>query len=128
MAERIETFGVEHLDDCARLFLTAFNAEPWNDSYTLDTAKKQLVWHLEVALPGCVGLVSLNDGVTTIGYREPSVPIYNYFGGSAVTDEQTCLLAYTLSENNLAKANKLQEEFTDSPTIAKRTKLLLTRI
>lgn len=128
MAERIETFGVEHLDDCARLFLTAFNAEPWNDSYTLDTAKKQLVWHLEV--PGCVGLVSLNDGVTafTIGYREPSVPIYNYFGGSAVTDEQTCLLAYTLSENNLAKANKLQEEFTDSPTIAKRTKLLLTRI
>lgn len=125
MAERIETFGVEHLDDCARLFLTAFNAEPWNDSYTLDTAKKQLVWHLEV--PGCVGLVSLNDGVTafTIGYREPSVPIYNYFGGSAVTDEQTGLLAYTLSENNLAKANKLQEEFTDFANDSKKNEIVV---
>ena len=72
MAERIETFGVEHLDDCARLFVTAFNAEPWNDKYIPDTAKKQLDWHLRV--PGCVGLVSVIGGVVAfaIGYQEPT--------------------------------------------------------
>ncbi len=59
MSERIETFTIDHLDVCAHLFMTAFNAEPWNDSYTLDTAKKQLEWHLRV--PGCVGLVSINN-------------------------------------------------------------------
>ncbi len=52
--------------------MTAFNAEPWNDSYTLDTAKRQLAWHLEV--PGCVGLVTVNDGIVAfaIGYQEPT--------------------------------------------------------
>jgi len=72
MTERIEAFKPEHLDECAHLFMTAFNAEPWNDEYTLDTAKKQLAWHLEV--PGCVGLVSIKDGIVAfaIGYREPT--------------------------------------------------------
>jgi GNAT superfamily N-acetyltransferase len=72
MAERIEAFKVDHLDDCAHLLMAAFNAEPWNDEYTLDTAKKQLAWHLQI--PGCVGLVSVNDGVAAfaIGYREPT--------------------------------------------------------
>ncbi len=72
MAERIEEFEADHLDDCARLFMTAFNAEPWNDNYTLDTAKKQLDWHLRV--PGCVGLVTIQDGIVAfaLGYREPT--------------------------------------------------------
>src|SRR5829696_1280110 len=72
MVERIETFGLEHLDDCAHLFMTAFNAEPWNDKYTFDTARKQLAWHLRV--PGCVGLISVRDGIVAfaIGYQEPT--------------------------------------------------------
>jgi aminoglycoside 6'-N-acetyltransferase I len=72
VSERIETFEIDHLDDCAHLFMTAFNAEPRNDSYTLDTAKKQLAWHLEV--PGCVGLVTVSDGIVAfaVGYREPT--------------------------------------------------------
>ena len=72
MTERIEAFNAEHLDECAYLFMTAFNAEPWNDEYTLDTAKKQLAWHLEV--PGCLGLVAVKDGIVAfaIGYREPT--------------------------------------------------------
>ena len=72
MTERIEAFKPEHLDECAQLFMTAFNAEPWNDEYTLDPAKKQLAWRLEV--PGWVGLVSVKDGFVTfaIGYREPT--------------------------------------------------------
>lgn len=72
MAEHIEAFTIEHLDECAHLSMTAFNAEPWNDNYTLDTAKKQLDWHLRV--PGCVGLVTINDGIVAfaIGYQEPT--------------------------------------------------------
>jgi aminoglycoside 6'-N-acetyltransferase I len=72
MSERIETFKVGHLDECAHLFMIAFNVEPWNDQYTLNTARKQLAWHLEV--PGCVGLVSINEGIVAfaIGYREPT--------------------------------------------------------
>src|SRR3712207_3497562 len=49
--------------------MTAFNAEPWNDEYTLDTAKKQLAWHLEV--PGCVGLVSHQGWDCGVRYRVP---------------------------------------------------------
>ena len=48
VAERIEKFGVDHLDECARLAVATFNAEPWNDKWTFDTAKKQLAWHLRV--------------------------------------------------------------------------------
>ncbi len=73
MSERIETFTIVHLDDCAHLFMTAFNAEPWNDKYTLDTARKQLAWHLDV--PGYLGLVSINnEGIVAfaLGYREPT--------------------------------------------------------
>ena len=72
MAERIEAFTIDHLDDCATLLVATFNAEPWNDKYTSETAKEQLAWHLRV--PGCVGLVSVNDGVVAfaVGYREPT--------------------------------------------------------
>ena len=72
MTERIEKFEEDHLDECAHLFMTAFNAEPWNDKYTLDTARKQLAWHLGV--PGCEGFVSVNDGIVAfaLGYREPT--------------------------------------------------------
>lgn len=72
MTERIEALTAGHLDDCAYLFMTAFNAEPWHDKYTLDTARKQLAWHLEV--PGYLGLVSVNDGIVAfaVGYKEPT--------------------------------------------------------
>jgi GNAT superfamily N-acetyltransferase len=72
MGERIEEYKADHLDECAHLFTTAFNAEPWNDSYTMETAKKQLAWHLRV--PGCLGLVSLKGGVVAfaVGYVEPT--------------------------------------------------------
>jgi hypothetical protein len=43
--------------------------------------------------------------------RHASVPIDGYFGGSFVIDELTGLLAYTQSEENLARAEELQTEF-----------------
>jgi hypothetical protein len=32
VTERIEEFEVDHLDECAHLLMTTFNAEPWNAS------------------------------------------------------------------------------------------------
>ena len=71
MVERIETLSEDYLDECAHLVVATFNAEPWNDNWTLDTAKKELTWTLEV--PGFVGLVSITNEVVAFatGYREP---------------------------------------------------------
>ena len=71
MTERIEPIVEDHLDGCAELMVAAFNVEPWNDSYTQDTAREQLAWHLRV--PGFLGLVSVYDGAVAfaVGYREP---------------------------------------------------------
>lgn len=71
MGEWIEKFKQEHLDECAHLLVATFNAEPWNDNWTLDTAKKEIAWTMGV--PGFVGLVSLDEGVVAFatGYREP---------------------------------------------------------
>jgi len=71
MVERIETFKLWHLVDCVTLLVATFNAEPWNDHWTLDTAKRELAWTMKVS--GFVGLVSLDEGVVAFatGYREP---------------------------------------------------------
>lgn len=71
MDERIESFKEEHVDECASLLVATFNAEPWNDEWTLDTAKEEIIWTKNV--PGFVGLVALNEGVVAFatGYREP---------------------------------------------------------
>ncbi len=70
MAERIEPLREEHLDECARLFVSTFNAQPWNQSWTLETAQKKLAWTLGV--PGFLGWVSLDDGIVAFaaGYRQ----------------------------------------------------------
>jgi aminoglycoside 6'-N-acetyltransferase I len=71
MAEHIEEFTADHLEECAHLLISTFNAEPWNDNWTLDRAKKALMW--TQAVPGFVGLVAVDDGVRalTTGYIEP---------------------------------------------------------
>ena len=71
MAESIQAFKQDHLDECADLLVATFNAEPWNAKYTLHTAKKELAWILSV--PGFVGLVSVTNEVVAFatGYREP---------------------------------------------------------
>jgi ribosomal protein S18 acetylase RimI-like enzyme len=71
MTEHIEAFREHYLDECAYLLVSTFNAEPWNKNWTLDTAKKELMWTMGV--PKFVGLVSIADGVKAFatGYREP---------------------------------------------------------
>ena len=60
ISERIEELKADHLDQCARLAVATFNAEPWNDEWTFDTAKRELAWTM--GLPGFAGLVSLDGG------------------------------------------------------------------
>ena len=71
MAGHVEAFNKDHLDECAHLLVSTFNAEPWNKNWTLDTAKQELTWTMKA--PGFVGLVSLDEGVVAFatGYREP---------------------------------------------------------
>ena len=71
MAERIEALREEHLDECARLYVSTFNAEPWNQRWTLETAHKKLAWTMGV--PGFSGWVlSLGDGIVAFaaGYLQ----------------------------------------------------------
>jgi aminoglycoside 6'-N-acetyltransferase I len=70
MAEQIKAFKQDYFDECAHLLVSTFNAEPWNDQWTLDTAKQELTWTTKV--PGFVGLVSLDEEVLAFatGYRE----------------------------------------------------------
>ena len=71
MVERIEQFGERHLHECARLLVATFNAEPWNDDWTHDRARRALAWTVRV--PGFLGLVSVADGVVgfAAGYVQP---------------------------------------------------------
>jgi aminoglycoside 6'-N-acetyltransferase I len=71
VTERIEPLTVDHLDECARLAVATFNAEPWNDNWTFDTSRRELAWTMGV--PGFAGLVSLDEEIVAFatGYREP---------------------------------------------------------
>jgi ribosomal protein S18 acetylase RimI-like enzyme len=71
MAERIEALREEYLDGCTHLYVSTFNAEPWNQRWTLETTHKKLAWTLGV--PGFSGWVlSLDDVIVAFaaGYRQ----------------------------------------------------------
>lgn len=38
-----EEITLEYLDELAELYVETFNSEPWNDEWTVDTAKKRLL-------------------------------------------------------------------------------------
>jgi aminoglycoside 6'-N-acetyltransferase I len=71
MTRRIEPLTQKYLEECADVLVAAFNAKPWNDRWTQDTAREELAWTLRV--PGYAGLVCVDDGVLALatGYREP---------------------------------------------------------
>lgn len=70
MRGRIVPMTEEHLDGCARLLVSAFGAEPWNEKWTLETARNDVLQTLGV--PGYLGFVCLADGVVGMaaGHRE----------------------------------------------------------
>jgi hypothetical protein len=59
--EYVENLNKDHLDECAHLLVSVFNAEPWNANYTFDTAKKELAW--TIGVPGFLGLMAFDDRV-----------------------------------------------------------------
>ena len=66
----IEQFDPGHLDGCARIFSSIFNEEPWNEPWTVQTARGRLAEAL--ATPGAYGLVQLGPAVEAfvVGYGE----------------------------------------------------------
>ena len=67
MEERLEPFTEEHLDACARVLVSAFGAEPWNENWTFVNAKKELTRSL--SLPWSIGFVAV-DGGEVLGFVE----------------------------------------------------------
>jgi aminoglycoside 6'-N-acetyltransferase I len=66
----IEALTEDDLDGCARPLVSAFNEEPWNEKWTTQTARKEILWTLNV--PGFLGFVS-GEGEPVgfaAGYRE----------------------------------------------------------
>ena len=66
----IERLSERHLAAAAQLYVDVFNAEPWNDTWTVETAHKRLA---EIfATPGAIGLVVRpQDPIAAlIGYTE----------------------------------------------------------
>ncbi|KAB8334586.1 GNAT family N-acetyltransferase [Scytonema tolypothrichoides VB-61278] len=70
MLEEIQTFTTEYLDDCANLYVEVFNTEPWNEQWTIETARLRLFEILNT--PGFIGFVFQQDEVLgfVAGYCE----------------------------------------------------------
>ncbi|MBW4630802.1 MAG: hypothetical protein KME30_02515 [Iphinoe sp. HA4291-MV1] len=50
MSGKIQTFTAEHLDKCANLYVEVFNGEPWNEQWTIETARLRLLEILRALL------------------------------------------------------------------------------
>lgn len=60
LPEHIVSLQDASVDDCARLYMSVFNAEPYLDSWTEQTARRRI---LElVGTPGFVGYAHVEDG------------------------------------------------------------------
>ena len=70
VTESIEPLTQHYLEECAHLLVLAFNREPWNESWTLETAREELRWTMSV--PGYKGFVSKGEGISgfATGYCE----------------------------------------------------------
>lgn len=56
----IISIASEHILKCAELYIKAFNAEPWNDKWTLETAHKRLK---DISIsPNFEGVLYIEDG------------------------------------------------------------------
>ena len=60
MRVEISPFADEYLEGCARLFAGVFSREPWNEPWTLETARRRV--REITSFPGSLGFVALLDG------------------------------------------------------------------
>ncbi|MEN0056132.1 MAG: GNAT family N-acetyltransferase [Mucilaginibacter sp.] len=64
--------AIETLEQCAEIYPAAYNAEPWNDNWTTETAKALLTCYY--CTPNFMGWVARRNGVIigcAIGNMEP---------------------------------------------------------
>lgn len=81
----IRVMDREDIPRCAQLFCSAFNAEPWNDHWTDETATRRLTQFLDT--PTSYGLVMEEDGVPIafiLGQRE------QYYDGPRFYIQEFC--------------------------------------
>jgi len=60
MAEEIREITIEDLNECARLSMDAFNAPPWSDEWTEETARQRIAEYFHS--PGFLGCASFIEG------------------------------------------------------------------
>jgi len=70
MGEEIRTFTLDHLDECASLWVSMFNIEPWNEHWSLETARNRLSETMNT--PGFVGFALFGNELLgfAMGYCE----------------------------------------------------------
>ncbi len=68
--ERFEALSEEHLDECARVLISASNEQPWNERWTPETDRAELLWTMST--PGFLGFASFDGEMCrfSAGYRE----------------------------------------------------------
>ncbi len=67
-----QRFTTSDLEQGAKVYVSCFNAPPWDDNWTLDDAKKRLETLLQ--FPGAIGLVATRESRIVglaIGHCEP---------------------------------------------------------
>ena len=88
MTQQIVPLTSEWLDDAADLFIAVFNADPWNDRWTLPTAHAMLSDLLNT--PGYAGIACLEDG-KLIGFAAGHR--IRYFNGDSFYLKEMCVTA-----------------------------------
>ena len=70
-----EEITLEYLDELAELYVETFNSEPWNDEWTVDTAKKRL--HQIINTEDSYGICVYCDGIMCGGILGCVEQFYN---------------------------------------------------
>ncbi len=68
--ERFEALSEERLDECARVLISASNEQPWNERWTPETARAELLWIMST--PKFLGFASFDGEMCGFAarYRE----------------------------------------------------------
>ena len=66
-------YGSIYFEECVRLYLSVFNSDPINETWTLESVRKRL--NEIISNPGFLGLLFLDDRVIglALGYSEQSL-------------------------------------------------------
>lgn len=56
---KFEEISLKHLKELAEMYVETFNAEPWNDKWTMETAGKRL--HQMINTEDSFGLIAYED-------------------------------------------------------------------